>query len=229
MLQIKDLHKRYELGGQTVRALDGVTLTINEGEFLQVIGTSGSGKSTLLNLMAGLDTPSSGTIFTPRGDLSTMSSGEIASYRAIDIGMVFQAFNLIPYRTARQNIEMGMLFHKINGREKSQRTDRMLEQLGLHDRANHRPAALSGGEQQRVALGRALVKEPTILLADEPTGNLDKETSLEIARLFGELHNRGLTIVLVTHDSSLASDAITRSVRVNYGRLVAESGNDGND
>jgi len=224
MLQISDLYKTYQTGEQIIRALDGINLTVNDGEFLRIVGTSGSGKSTLLNLMAGLDTPSSGRISTAQGLLSEMSSSELARYRANEVGMVFQSFNLVPYRTALQNVEMGLLFHNISRAERLDRAADALSQLGLADRANHRPATLSGGEQQRVALARALVKKPKILLADEPTGNLDETTSGEIAKLFADLHGDGLTIVMVTHDSTLAAASITRALRMSYGKISDQSG-----
>ncbi len=223
MLRIERLAKTYALGGQEIRALDGVDLEVHAGEFLRIIGASGSGKSTLLNLVAGLDTPTRGRIETPDGVLSEMSSGELAAYRARRVGMVFQSFNLIPHRTALQNVELALLFLGVARAERAQRAAAMLDRLGLADRLGHRPADLSGGEQQRVALARALVKQPDLLLADEPTGNLDRDTSAAIAQLFGELNRQGLTILLVTHDLELAAAAAHRTLRMSYGRIVPES------
>ena len=219
MLQIRELTKVYRLGGREVRALDGVDLTIRQGEYLRIIGASGSGKTTLLNLIAGLDTPTAGRIETPDGCLSEMSPRQLAAYRSRQTGMVFQSFNLIPHRSALQNVELGMLF---SGRPREERlavAEEMLTRLGLGDRLHHRPADLSGGEQQRVALARALAKRPPLLLADEPTGNLDQTTSIEIAALLREWNARGLTIMLVTHDPELAAGDADRTVRMTYGRL----------
>ena len=226
MLQAVNLSKYYQRGGETIRALDRVNLTLSEGEFLRIIGTSGSGKSTLLNLLAGLDSPTEGYVKVGQNRLSDLSDRQIAEYRARTVGMVFQSFNLIPYRTALQNVEMGMLFLDIPRRERRRRASEMLSELGLADRADHVPSNLSGGEQQRVAIARALAKEPRLLLADEPTGNLDEETSREIARLFGDLNAGGLTIVLVTHDSTLAFGGKGRTLRMTYGRFTSpESAN----
>jgi putative ABC transport system ATP-binding protein len=222
MLRIRELTKVYEMGHQQIRALDGVDLDVRPGEFLRVIGASGSGKSTLLNLIAGLDTPTSGRIETPDGVLSEMSSRELAGFRARRVGMVFQTFNLIPHRSALQNVELALLFSGVARAERTRRAAEMLERLGLADRLTHRPADLSGGEQQRVALARALVKQPDMLLADEPTGNLDRDTSTGIARLFDELNRGGLTVLLVTHDLELAADSAHRTLRMHYGRITGE-------
>lgn len=220
MLSIRELRKVYRLGGREVRALDGVDLTVARGEYLRIIGASGSGKTTLLNLVAGLDTPTSGQIETPEGSLADMSSRQLAAYRGRQTGMVFQSFNLIPHRTALQNVELGMLFTGRPRRERHTAAREMLTRLGLGDRLDHRPADLSGGEQQRVALARALAKQPALLLADEPTGNLDRTTSLEIASLLREWNARGLTILLVTHDPDLAATDADRTVRMVYGQLA---------
>ncbi len=222
MLQAINLCRFYQSGQETVKALDDVDLTVQDGEFLRIIGASGSGKSTLLNLLAGLDTPTSGYVRTGEQILSEMSSRQIAAYRARTVGMVFQAFNLIPYRTARQNVEMGMLFLDIPRAQRVERAMEILEKLGLGDRVDHIPGDLSGGEQQRVAIARALVKNPKVLLADEPTGNLDEQTSQQIAALFADLNRRGLTTILVTHDASLASEAKGRTLRMKYGKFVSE-------
>jgi putative ABC transport system ATP-binding protein len=224
MLRVSGLTRVYRLGGQEIRALDGVDLEIRQGEYLRVVGASGSGKSTLLNLLAGLDTPTSGRIETPEGVLSEMPPRRLAGYRARVVGMVFQTFNLILHLTAQQNVELGMLFLDLPRVERRRRAVQMLERLGLGARTHHRPRDLSGGEQQRVALARALAKEPSLLLADEPTGNLDQATSAEIARLLGELNADGLTVVLVTHNLALAADEAERTLRMNYGRIVEETG-----
>ncbi|MBD3162812.1 MAG: ATP-binding cassette domain-containing protein [Candidatus Eisenbacteria bacterium] len=222
MLRTHQLRRVYRLGGAEIRALDGVDLEIRDGEYLRVIGSSGSGKSTLLNLLAGLDRPTEGRIETPAGDLGRLSRKELAAWRSRQIGMVFQTFNLIPHRTALQNVELGMLFAGLERRERIRRATEMLEQLGLAGRLNHRPADLSGGEQQRVALARAMAKGPRLLLADEPTGNLDRENAEATAGFLREMSGRGVTIVLVTHDAGLATDDVHRTVRMDYGRIVDE-------
>ena len=223
MLRIDDLVRVYHLGGQEIRALDGISLEVREGEYLRVVGASGSGKSTLLNLLAGLDRPTSGRVGTPLGDLGAMSRRELATWRSQHVGMVFQTFNLIGHRTALQNVELGMLFAGVPRRERLARAAATLERLGLADRLHHRPADLSGGEQQRVALARALAKRPRLLLADEPTGNLDQENAEQIASSLAQRNREGITVILVTHDPALATESIHRTVRLSYGRIVDEA------
>jgi putative ABC transport system ATP-binding protein len=203
-----------------VKAVDGVDLNIDQGEFVGVVGSSGSGKSTLLNLLAGLDTPTSGTIEIDRVALDSLSRRELASYRAKRVGMVFQSFNLLGHQTALGNVEMALYFDDTPRRERSDVAAKMLDRLGLSDRLDHKPADLSGGEQQRVAMARALVKHPEILFADEPTGNLDRDNSEQIMTLLSELNRDGLTIVLVTHDLDLAARVTHRTIRMHYGQLV---------
>jgi putative ABC transport system ATP-binding protein len=224
MLHAERLRRIYQLGGQEIRAVDGVDLSIREGEYLRIVGASGSGKSTLLNLIAGLDRPTEGRIDTPVGDLSSLPGRELAGWRSNHVGMVFQTFNLISHRTAVQNVELGMLFGGIPRKERHRRAAATLEQLGLGGRLHHRPRDLSGGEQQRVALARALVKRPKLLLADEPTGNLDQDNAVQIAESLAALSREGMTIVLVTHDPSLAVDDVHRTVRMSYGKIVEETG-----
>jgi putative ABC transport system ATP-binding protein len=223
MLKAKNLTRLYHLGGQEVRALDGVSTEIGDGEYLRVTGPSGSGKSTLLNLLAGLDSPTSGVVESPAGVLSAMSSRQLAEYRARWVGMVFQSFNLVPHRTALQNVELGMLFLDIPRRERERCAEETLGRLGLGARLHHRPADLSGGEQQRVAMARAIAKQPRLLLADEPTGNLDQQTSQQIADLLKDLNGEGLTVVLVTHDLELAAADAHRTLRMDYGKIVEET------
>ncbi|MBU1701457.1 MAG: ABC transporter ATP-binding protein [Candidatus Eisenbacteria bacterium] len=223
MLSATGLTRIFRLGGQEIRAVDGVDLEIREGEYTRITGASGSGKSTLLNLLAGLDTPSSGCITTPEGVLSDFSSRRLAAYRAHQVGMVFQSFNLIPHRTALQNVELGMLFLGRPRAERHQRAEEILARLGLADRLHHRPNDLSGGEQQRVSLARALAKQPKMLMADEPTGNLDRDTSIEISRLLKELNAEGLTVILVTHDTDLAVSDAHRTLKMSYGKIVEET------
>jgi ABC-type lipoprotein export system ATPase subunit len=222
MLCASGLSRVYHLAGQEIRALDAVDLTVREGEYLRIVGASGSGKSTLLNLLAGLDRPTAGRIEVSGRVLSEMNSRALAGYRAREVGMVFQSFNLIPHRTALQNVELGMLFLGLPRGERLERAARMLERLGLSDRLQHRPGDLSGGEQQRVALARALAKRPRLLLADEPTGNLDRETTHDLARLLAEQNAGGLTVLLVTHDPQLAALEAHRTLRMSYGRIVSE-------
>jgi putative ABC transport system ATP-binding protein len=222
MLRIEKLARVYRLGGQEIHALDEVSMEVREGEYLRVVGTSGSGKSTLLNLLAGLDHPTAGRIDTPLGDLGGMSRSELARWRSHYVGMVFQTFNLISHRTALQNVELGMLFAGVPRRERLSRAVAMLDQLGLGGRLHHRPADLSGGEQQRVALARALVKRPQLLLADEPTGNLDQENADQIASSLAERNRDGITVILVTHDANLAFGDVHRTVRLHYGRIAKD-------
>lgn len=219
MLRARGLTKIYRLGGQQIRALDALDLDVPEGDYLRIVGASGSGKSTLLNLIGGLDRPTSGTILCPLGDLASMSSQDLARWRARHVGMVFQTFNLIPHRSALQNVELGLLFLGVPKHERAIRARASLERVGLGARMSHRPADLSGGEQQRVALARALVKDPRLLLADEPTGNLDKENAALIANLLRDLHNSGMTVILVTHDPLLAAVDACRTIRMSYGRM----------
>lgn len=203
--------------------MDGIDLQIGRGEYVRVVGASGSGKSTLLNLIAGLDRATAGRIETPIGDLSSLSGHELALWRSRHVGMVFQSFNLIAHRTALQNVELALLFTPIAREERRQRASAQLALLGLADRLHHRPADLSGGEQQRVALARALVKDPQLLLADEPTGNLDQENAAQMARVLAELNRSGMTIVLVTHDPALAAGDAHRTIRMNYGKVTGET------
>jgi len=219
-IQTRDLCRFYQRGPSQVRAVDGLALTVQRGEFLGITGASGSGKSTILNLLAGLDTPSSGSIMFDGVALGDLSRHELARHRASRIGMVFQSFNLIPHRTALANVELALLFDDTPRDRRREQAAAILRQLGLGDRLDHRPADLSGGEQQRVALARALVKKPHLLLADEPTGNLDLDNSRQIAALLRDLNADGLTIVMVSHDVELIESCVSRAVTMHYGRLV---------
>ncbi|MCX5752706.1 MAG: ABC transporter ATP-binding protein [Candidatus Krumholzibacteria bacterium] len=227
IIRTEQLSRWFRRGPQEVRAVDGVDMRVEEGEFLAIIGASGSGKSTLLNLLAGLDTPTSGRIEFRGTSLDSLSRRELASYRALRIGMMFQSFNLIHHRSALENVELALYFNDCPVRERRSRAAAMLERLGLADRTAHRPGDLSGGEQQRVALARALAKNPAILLADEPTGNLDRRNADQIMSLLSDLNARGLTIVMVTHDVETAGRNARRIVRMHYGRVVADSGASG--
>jgi putative ABC transport system ATP-binding protein len=198
-----------------------VDLSIAKGDFLAVIGASGSGKSTLINLLAGLDTPTSGRIEIDNRNVSEFSSRALAEYRARRVGIVFQSFNLLAQHTALRNVEMALYFNGTARRERRRLAAAALERLGLGDRMHHRPIDLSGGEQQRVAIARALVKQPEILFADEPTGNLDQENSAAITKILSELNRDGMTIVLVTHDVEIAKQNARRMIKMHYGRIIA--------
>ena len=218
-----ELCRYYQRGPSVVRAVDGVNLTVAKGEFLGLVGSSGSGKSTLLNLIAGLDTPTSGNIEVEGISLTSLSRRELASYRAHKVGMVFQSFNLLPHRTALGNVEMALYFNDTSPKERHRKAGAILERLGLGDRMDHNPADLSGGEQQRVAIARALVKGPEILFADEPTGNLDHDNARQISDLLADLNRQGLTVILVTHDRELAGKYTGRLVHMHYGKLVEDT------
>ncbi len=223
-IETSRLCRTYRRGPHVVRAVDEVDLTVGRGEFLAIVGASGSGKSTILSLLAGLDTPTSGKIEVDGVALNSLTRRELSAYRARRIGMVFQSFNLINHHTALHNVELALFFNGTVRKERRHRAEEILDRLGLSDRLEHRPADLSGGEQQRVAMARALVKRPDILFADEPTGNLDRENSIQIASLLSELNAGGLTIVMVTHDMSLAERSAHRIVRMDYGRIVPPTG-----
>ncbi len=221
-LSTKDLCRHYHRGHHTVRALDGVTLSVSRGEFLSVVGSSGSGKTTLLNLLAGLDTPTSGSVEVDGVSLTSMSRRQLSAFRAHKVGMIFQSFNLISHYTALQNVETALYFNGTTPKERRRLATEMLEHLGLADRTTHRPADLSGGEQQRVAVARAIVKKPEILFADEPTGNLDFENAQQLASLLTGLNKNGLTIVLVTHNLEMAQECSHQTIRMQYGHVVEE-------
>lgn len=220
MFEIAAVSRHYKRGPQLIKAVDEVDLTVANGEFVAIVGSSGSGKSTLLNLLAGLDTPTAGTINFDGALLSSLNRREIASYRAHQVGMVFQSFNLIHHRSALENVEMALYFNHTPHKDRVAKSTAMLEMLGLGDRLTHRPSDLSGGEQQRVALARALVKGPKVLLADEPTGNLDQDNAQQISELLSRLNRDGLTIVMVTHNLEAARQYAHRVVRMHYGRIV---------
>jgi ABC-type lipoprotein export system ATPase subunit len=222
-LKAVDLCRYYRRGQHEVRAVDRVSLTMERGEFLGIVGASGSGKSTLLNLLAGLDTPTSGSIEVAGVALGSMTRQELSAYRAHRVGMVFQSFNLIPHHSALKNVEMALYFNNTPKRERGKMAADMLEKLGLGDRLTHRPGDLSGGEQQRVAIARALVKKPEVLFTDEPTGNLDHENTLQIGHLLTDLNREGITVIMVTHDLDMARQYAGRMIRMDYGSLVEES------
>jgi ABC-type lipoprotein export system ATPase subunit len=223
LLETRGLKKHYRMGHSTVRALDGVSLTVQQGEFLALLGTSGSGKSTLLNLIAGLDRATEGTLRIFDHDLAQMSSLELSLHRRRNVGIIFQSFNLISTMTAAQNVALALMFADVPRGERDARASTLLASVGLADRQVHRPRELSGGEQQRVAIARALSNNPHLLLADEPTGNLDSRTSHEIMALLTQLNERdGRTIIMVTHDPALAQRHAHRTVTLLDGQIISE-------
>jgi putative ABC transport system ATP-binding protein len=212
------------MGESTVRALDGVSIEVEEGEFLALVGTSGSGKSTLLNLIAGLDHATGGTLRVFGQDLARMSRAELTMHRRQNVGIIFQSFNLVSTMTANDNVSLAMMFAGVARGEREQRASALLESVGLGARQKHRPKELSGGEQQRVAIARALSNTPHLLLADEPTGNLDSRTSREIMHLLQDLNAREhKTVVMVTHDAALADTYASRTLTMLDGAVVGES------
>lgn len=218
--------RHYKMGDALIRAVDQISLKVRAGEFLALLGTSGSGKSTLLNLIAGLDRPTSGAIFAQGRDLAAMSSEELASHRNRTIGIVFQSFQLLPRMTLEENVELPLRLAELPRGERSGRVRESLDRVGLGTRVKHRPTELSGGEQQRAAIARALVNRPMILLADEPTGNLDTKTGEEIMNLIAEIHRpasgAGRTIIMVTHERVLAEQYADRIVTLSDGAVSSE-------
>jgi len=223
-IETGDVCRYYPMGAGLIRAVDGISLTIARGEFVALLGQSGSGKSTLLNLLAGLDHATSGFVRVQGRDLATMSSQELAAYRRNDVGMVFQAFHLIPNMTITENVELPMRFAEVDRAERAKRVRESLERVGLGNRLEHRPAELSGGEQQRVSLARALVNRPSLLLADEPTGNLDSRTGEDILNLIRDLSlSLGMTVVMVTHERALAERFARRLIFLADGKVISSS------
>jgi putative ABC transport system ATP-binding protein len=221
LISTEDLWKVYQLGEQEVRALQGVTFTIFQNEFLAIMGPSGSGKSTLMNLIGCLDTPTKGKYYLKNRLVSAMNENELAYIRNQEIGFVFQVFNLLPRATAFHNVELPLIYKGAKKKERREKAWRALEMVEMEDRMQHRPPELSGGERQRVAIARALVNEPSILLADEPTGNLDSKTGQEILRLFRKIHSEGNTIIIVTHDKDIAKQA-QRIIFLRDGKIERE-------
>jgi putative ABC transport system ATP-binding protein len=220
-IRIVDLHRHYQMGDTVIRAVDGVSLQVRSGEFVALLGSSGSGKSSLLNLIAGLDRPTSGAVIVEDKDLAQLSREDLAKHRLRTVGMVFQSFNLVSRMTLAENVELPLRFAEVDRGQRDALTRRALERVGLGARVTHRPSELSGGEQQRAALARALINQPKLLLADEPTGNLDSHTGTEIMNFIREFNESlGMTIVMVTHERALAERYAKRMIFLADGKLV---------
>jgi putative ABC transport system ATP-binding protein len=223
-VEIAHLKKHYAMGAATVRALDGVSIAIRPGEFVGLLGASGSGKSTLLNLIAGLDHPTDGSLKVFDQDLASMSREQLSVHRRKNVGIIFQSFNLVATMTAVENVALAMMFAGMPKADRETRASTLLDSVGLGGRGAHRPRELSGGEQQRVAIARALANAPQLLLADEPTGNLDSKTSREIMALLVDLNAReGKTVIMVTHDATLAAKYANRTITMLDGAVISES------
>ncbi len=221
MIKLENIHRNFQVGDQTVHALDDINLDIQDGEYLSVMGPSGSGKSTLLNLLGLLDPPSSGQYFLNNTNITDLDENQLAKTRNQNIGFVFQTFHLIPRLTAAENIELPLVLAGIEEKIRKERVYDALSSMKLLDRAPHKPEQLSGGQRQRVAIARATITEPTILLADEPTGNLDQKSGLNVIETLEQLNQRGITLIVVTHDAALGSRS-TRSIRMLDGRIESD-------
>jgi putative ABC transport system ATP-binding protein len=221
IIRIRNLTRLYDMGGELVHALRGVSLDVARNEYVAIMGPSGSGKSTMMNLLGCLDTPSSGEYWLNGEEVSRLSDNALARVRNREIGFVFQTFNLLPRATALHNVELPLVYAGLSAGERRERARHALDQVGLSNRNGHRPNELSGGQRQRVAIARALVNQPSILLADEPTGNLDSATSEEIMRVFGDLHSAGQTVVMVTHEPDIAANA-ARVITLRDGRIESD-------
>lgn len=224
MIELQGITKEYQMGAQTVHALRGIDLTIQDGEFVAIMGPSGSGKSTLMNMIGCLDQPSGGRYQLDGIDVSEMSDDDLARVRNKRVGFVFQQFNLLPRTPAIRQVELPLMYAGLGRRERRRRAQQALVSVGLADRLDHRPDELSGGQQQRVAIARALAVEPSLILADEPTGNLDSASGQDVLRLFDGLNERGMTIIFVTHDATVAARA-RRIVHIHDGQIVSDETN----
>lgn len=218
-IRAEDLYKHYSVGGQIVRALDGVSLDIADGEYVTIVGASGSGKSTLMNIIGCLDTPTSGRYFLDSREVGGLSDGELSEIRSRRIGFIFQSFNLIPGLSALENVELPLLYRRVPKKQRGDAALAALESVGLSDRALHRPSELSGGQQQRVAIARAIAADPQMILADEPCGNLDSKSGTEVLEILKALNKSGKTIVMITHNEDTAKRA-ERLVRIADGKIV---------
>ena len=221
VIELRNITRDFPLGHEIIKVLKGINLEIERGEYVAFMGPSGSGKSTLMNLLGCLDTPTGGTYILNGNDVSTMSDDDLAEIRNKEIGFVFQTFNLLPRTTALENVALPMVYAGASKAARTERATQVLQEVGLADRMDHRPNQLSGGQRQRVAVGRALVNNPSIILADEPTGNLDSKTSLEIMNLFDEIHKAGNTVIVVTHEEEVAMHA-HRVIRLRDGVIESD-------
>jgi putative ABC transport system ATP-binding protein len=219
MIYLKDITKTYDMGSVQVQVLRGITLHVAEGEFLSIIGPSGSGKSTLMNMVGCLDIPTAGEYYLDGKEISTYNEKQLSKIRNQKIGFIFQKFNLLPKLSAFENVELPLIYRGMNSKERKQRSIEALEKVGLTDRMNHNPTELSGGQQQRVAIARALAGDPPVLLADEPTGNLDSKSGSDVMNLIRQLSEEGKTIVLITHDNDVAKEA-QRTITIKDGLLL---------
>ena len=218
LVEIRDICKVYNPGENEVKALDHVSLTIREGEFVAIIGHSGSGKSTLMNMLGCLDVPTSGSYYLHGHDVGSMTDDELSDIRNQEIGFVFQGFNLIPSLTALENVELPLIYRGVGKRERMELSEAALDKVGLEKRKTHKPSEMSGGQQQRVAIARAIAQAPPIILADEPTGNLDSNSTIEIMDILKALHEEGRTVILITHDDEIAAKA-RRVIKIMDGRI----------
>ncbi len=222
LIDIKDLYKIYNEGKESeVRALDGVSLQIEKGEFVSIIGQSGSGKSTLMNILGCLDIPTYGDYHLDGTDITELTDRQLAHIRNKQIGFIFQGYNLIPALNARENVELPLIYQGISGEKRRERSEEALERVNMFDRADHKPSEMSGGQQQRVAIARAIATRPAIIMADEPTGALDSKTGKHVLEILHSLHEEGSTVILITHDNSIAATA-ERIVRLADGKIIAD-------
>ena len=221
LVEVRDMCKIYNPGENEVRALDHVSLTIDQGEFVGIIGHSGSGKSTLMNMLGCLDIPTSGSYYLNGKDVSHMSDDELSDIRNVEIGFIFQGFNLIPNLTAKENVELPLIYRGVSKKEREDLAVESLKAVGLEHRMDHKPSEMSGGQQQRVAIARAIAARPPVILADEPTGNLDSRSTQEIMEVLKELHRSGRTVILITHDDEIAAQ-VNRVIRIKDGKVEAD-------
>lgn len=221
LVEVRDMYKIYNPGENEVRAIDGISLTIERGEFVAIIGQSGSGKSTLMNMLGLLDIPTSGTYLLDGIDTANMTDDELSEIRNKEIGFIFQGFNLIPSLTAVENVELPLVYRGMKKDERNKLALEALDRVGLSHRLDHLPKQMSGGQQQRVAIARAVAARPPVILADEPTGNLDSHSGIEVMKILHELHEEGRTVILITHDNDIANEA-QRVIRIQDGQIVSD-------